>query len=95
MGGCGGIWALRGVHAAYRAPVPLDVVAGWIDEGRVEVQVVSGVTTVHARRPVVPDRAAVVRISAIPEPGENEIIRVFAPVIGGFKGIDRASRTVI
>ena len=94
MGGCGGIWALRRVHAAYRETVPLEVVA-WIDVGRVEVQEVSADVTAHARRPVAPARATVVRISATPVPGENEIIRVFAPVIGGFKGIDNISCTVI
>ena len=86
MGGCSGIWALDGVHAAYRESETLVVVEGWIDAGRVEVQVASAVTIVHARRPVAPARTAVVRISDIPVPGENEIIRVFAPVIGSGKG---------
>ena len=85
-GKCGGIWALRGVHAAYRASEPLVAVAGWTDVGRVEVQAVSDVSIAHARRPVVPVRAAAARISATPVPGENEIIRVFAPVIGSGKG---------
>ena len=71
-----------GVHAAYRESATLVVAVDWADAGRVEAQGVSEVTIFHARRPVVPVRAAVVRISANPEPGENEIIRVFAPVIG-------------
>ena len=95
MGGCGGILALGGVHAAYRAPVPLVVAVGWIDAGRVEDQVVSKATIVHARRPVVPVRTTIVRARAIPVPGENEIIRVFAPVIRSYKGRDSISCTVI
>ena len=84
MGGRGGIWALDGVHAAYRETEPLGAVeVGWSDVGRVEGQAVSVATIEHARRPVDPARAAVVRISAIPVPSENKVIRILTPIIGG------------
>ena len=63
---------LDGVDAAYRVPVVLVVVVGRIGVGRVEVQVVGVVAIVHRRGPVVPVRTTIVRIRAIPVPGENK-----------------------